>query len=95
MIHLDKNPEEYAKYHEWRLSPDHLTDEYLRLVAEQVPGPVEVKIHAEQIGHDQIASRRAVCCRLCDLDYVAHQVEKRKLDAHSMSMLLVVVGRVG
>jgi hypothetical protein len=88
LLHLASHPDEYNAYHAWRRSPHMLTDEYLQLVAEQVPGPAEVKVHADFLGHDSLASRRASCCRLCDLEFVQHRIDQRdmKHDEHAMPM---------
>src|SRR5207244_3551622 len=67
---LVDNPTEYNKYHEWRLNPKiAFTEKYLRLVSEQVPSPGEMFMHSSVLGTNAFASRRAKCCRLCDLAY--------------------------
>jgi len=85
LIFLSKNPEEYNKYHEWRRSPDQFTDEYLKLVAEQLPGPEELEVHEKFLGHKHLAQRRALCCRLCNLDFVAKRIKERDLVSEDMT----------
>ncbi|KAH9258012.1 hypothetical protein BASA81_003575 [Batrachochytrium salamandrivorans] len=71
LLRLDANPDEYAQYHEWRTDPEPFTDQYLELAAKQLPGKAEM----EPLKHEPMGTRRAMCCRLCDPDVVAREME--------------------
>lgn len=71
LLRLDANPEEYAQYHEWRTDPEPFTEQYLELAARQLPGKAEM----EPLKHEPLGTRRAMCCRLCDPDVVAREME--------------------
>ena len=75
LLWLAKNPDEYNKFHTWRRSPagSGLADEYLDLVAKQVPGKAELETHADVSG-GVWTNRRASCCRMCNLAYLRERM---------------------
>jgi len=66
LLYLDKNPDEYMKYHAWRTDPSQFDDEYLWTIENKVPGPYELQAHIK-FPH---IPRTTACCRLCDENFV-------------------------
>ena len=78
LLWLADNPAEYEKYHEWRRrGPNALTPKYLDLAARLVPGPDELAATVKTLGKEAFATRRAACCRLCDLEFMRSLVVPR------------------
>ena len=78
LLHLEKHPEEYDRYNEWRDKPELFHPAYLKLVQRQMPGQEEMRPLREK-GVDHMA-RRAACCRLCDENFVREAAQRRTLD---------------
>lgn len=75
LLHLDENPKEYQRYQSWRKQGyDAFTDEYLDAV-KHVAGPIERKLHKTE--PVWLSYRRAMCCRLCDGDYLRERAAAR------------------
>jgi hypothetical protein len=79
LVYLDENVDEYNKYHVWRKQRNPFAREYLDLFQNRIAGPLEVEKYAFAPGlkdtgsretNVQNAQRRALCCRLCDKDFV-------------------------
>ena len=79
LLRLAANPTEYAAYHAWRSVPQPFDDGFLAYVAEHVPGPRETEPLRARFPteHPFIIQRRAACCRLCNLPYLAQGVQRR------------------
>lgn len=76
LLYLESNPVEYNKYHEWRKSPNSFHDQYLNIVKDQFPGQIE----ASTFKKHQHGVRLVACCRLCNLNFLDHQIAKRTDD---------------
>ena len=75
LLYLDSHPAEYAKYHAWRTDVHSFTESYLNEV-KNLPGPTERKLH--QLGATWTSDRKAMCCRLCNEDYLRQRIRERK-----------------
>lgn len=75
LLQLDRNPEEYERYHEWRKHPEPFQMEYLRKVS-KIPGPREV-LAANEGKNNLWGIRKAMCCRLCNEPFLREQMAAR------------------
>lgn len=75
LMHLDQNPPEYQRYHEWRSKPEHFTDEFLEIQSRKVAGPEELSYYKKR--KFKRFPRTSQCCRLCDENYVKYAAESR------------------
>ena len=84
ILFLDRHPEEYAKYHEWRSKPELFTKEYLDDMALNFPGPEEVRQNL-YFPSKILSPRRAIACRLCDETFLRKRMENRQFVTKSFN----------
>jgi hypothetical protein len=85
LVYLDQHPDEYNKYHQWR-NGQHFDPDYLQLVANQVPTTVEMTALRKTYPResDVILTRRAICCRLCDENFLMKGVQLRSMGKYPL-----------
>jgi len=89
LLYLDSHPDEYAKYHTWRLNPASISKDYLKSLQKDVPGPKEILVNLDHRNSLYHSPRRAVCCRLCNAEYVHDKIEERKRKLSRGELILV------
>jgi len=85
LMHLDHNPSEYYRYHEWRTDARLFHPDFLRAMQMKSPGPYEMLPFRNRGG--KFYPRSAACCRLCDENYLqwaARDGVERRLVQHRM-----------
>jgi len=75
LLYLDKNPEEYERYHAWRSDPKSIHPQFLEMLAMKSPGyyetqPIRVMDKDKPEAEKRRPNRAAVCCRLCDENHI-------------------------
>jgi hypothetical protein len=73
LLYLDENDGAYMSYHSWRRKMNPFTKAYVELALSKVPGADEL----DQTEDFQLQLRRAMCCRLCNREYLASERSKR------------------
>lgn len=75
LLNLAEDEEAYNRYHLWRKDPKYFTLDYLKLIAKKLPGKPETRMHQSA----SRMTRRATCCRVCDLKLLETTSKERAL----------------